>query len=198
MNWYVRVKGNEFDLKCLSNYINNEEVCLELEDGNKSQYILKSDKFRELNEDYDVFKKAKEIIEYINGIGNLIIDFYRNIECAEVIRVNKDGTKAVNSFLPISIQMGKSYMSAKGTVIENEIEFEVLIKENLFKLIEKDKSVKHLIRHISSGLDNWINLYRILEHIEGDLGKRKDVSDKGWISKKKENFSSILQIVYLY
>lgn len=60
MNWYVNLKGNDFELKCLSNYINTEEVCIELEDGERGQYILKSNEFFEFKKSYDVLKKQKK------------------------------------------------------------------------------------------------------------------------------------------
>jgi hypothetical protein len=178
MDWYVRVKGRDFELNRLAKIFKSEEACLEVEGGSVNQFILRSNAFFELTKSHEVLKKAKEIIEKLNGIGNLTIDFFNSIECEAVIRIAEDGSKHGSVFLASSI------------TIRDELEVKdldedgVSTQERWLRLSYTDEHVQKVIRLLNYGLDNWVNLYRILEVIEGDLGV--SISDKGWVSKSRK------------
>ncbi|MGX6444259.1 hypothetical protein ACWM35_13715 [Neobacillus sp. K501] len=192
MEWYVRLKGKDFELQCLSEIFNTEEVSIEWEkDKEQPQYILKSNQFLEYKKPIEVLNKGKEIIQMVNGIGNLTLDFFNNVHVDAVVGTDEQG-KHYSVFFDEVVMIGRGIMTAKGEIIRNgavvkDDEESISIHSNWIKLSLKDENVKTVIRQLSYGIDSWVNLYRILEVVEGDLGKKHNVASKGWTTKKQRD-----------
>ncbi|MEH7441124.1 hypothetical protein V7201_02205 [Bacillus sp. JJ1122] len=193
IEWFARINGQEYELKRLSEVFNSLEACVQLEDDDDNQYILKSIHFTDCKNSTEVLNKAKELIQRINGIGKLTIDFFNSLQIDSIVQIEEDGGKRVSKFFDTSIMIGRSYATARLTIIrdgeiieeEDDDDDVISVQSNWLVLAEINENVNTVIRLLSKGIDSWVNLYRLLEVIEGDLGRKRKVSDKGWITDKK-------------
>jgi len=185
MEWFVRIIGDINDLDELSKSLKSPELSIS-HDG--ESYILKTDEFNLLDDKEKVRNKAVEIISLINGAAGLTLGIRTPIEVSHVVKLNDDGTQEIFVCISNTITLRDSISicihRGDGTIEEIHQSDPI---PNWISIAKKDNTVAKALRLFGSGAYDWVNLYRIYEVIEGDMGGLKNIVKEGWATKKMLN-----------
>lgn len=184
MEWLVRIAGENLDeLEVLSGIFNSRELAI-IRD--KEGFFLKSTDFDSLKDASDVLNRAKQIITLINGALNWVLGTQNQLTADCVIKMNGDGSRMINLFLTDTIQIREkismSLIEADGTVQEFH---QVDPIPNWVQIAKNDDSVSKVLRLRCTAPNDWVNLYRIYEVIEGDVGGMSKITDSKWTTEKE-------------
>lgn len=113
-----------------------------------------------------IWKKARELVAAINGAAVLELKSWLPISLINLMYVDSVG---VREWFPIT---------AKLMAMEDKESNQITVTKSFFKAALKDEGVAKLLRLKTKGND-WVNLYRIYEVIEEDIGSRVIVA-RGW------------------
>lgn len=183
--WFVTLNGEDFDLQKLSKFSNPPKIEIKLENG---KYLLCSDKFNSLSEAREVVSVGKKILKIINGIAKLHFQNFGKIECDNPLFIDSEDKK--HFFLlcePAKFRLEFSDIKFKvskadGTIITSN---EPNYINSTIDLAVSDSNVEKALRIFGSQEQNWSNLYKIYEIIDGDVGGKSKITSNGWASSKK-------------
>ena len=181
MEWIVIVDGDSNDLQWLADNLKTPELSFERKDDTwvlKSSYIIP-----QLGYD-SVRNKATELLQAINVDMMLKDRLSKHIVVNDVIKVSDDGKKTFVKNISCTVVISdrcEAVVTRNGVVVEDN---RPKINADFVKLSQKDSNVQKVFRLMASELD-WVNLYRIYEVIESDIGGLKILADKGWASESK-------------
>jgi len=182
MKWLVRVIGDEYDIRELAKSLNLEDLSITKEsDG----YYLSSPLFEGLTESTDVRQKAKEIMALLNGAARLEIGIRKPMEVECIVKICDDGRRQFDMILDA---VGSSKASvdvvirkADGSTTEMHAVDRI---SKYFKIALNDSKVAEALNLLQHDLD-WVNLYRIYEVIEEDVGNKERIVANGWATGKQ-------------
>ena len=183
--WLVQLTGEKFDLEELPKKFTSEKLIVIEKDG---KYYLKSSGFNSLINNSEVQKKAKELLELINGAVKIKMPNYRLVNIDAVVEIDEEGQHHRHTTLkaePISVRVKTSArveITKPGLSYEEQEGNKTTWEETWVTLAEKYEEVKKVLRFFTKEL-SWDNLYEIWEVIEEDQGSK--VFKKGWASEKK-------------
>lgn len=177
MKWAVKIFGkidiDELEFK----YDNSRNLSIIKIDND---YYIQSEMFEQSDNPEEIFNLAKDLmilirsaIKIANDIdANLYVDMVRNLE-----------TKCSYIFV-----FDTGNMIDRVSVLNNtyEVEGENKLFSNIIDAGFSNDNVNKVLRLIEyEGLEDWGNIYRILEIIQVDI----NIIEKGWASKKEiKNF----------
>jgi len=126
-------------------------------------------------------------LRIINGIAQLEIQNWGNVEVIGVARNEDNGTRTQFIF-PTAIS-SRSRMSGNLTVIGPDgVQKSATQKDALESFLEiarKDSEVEKALRIYGSREHSWSNLYIIYEIIEADVGGKTQIIKNGWATSKR-------------
>lgn len=181
MEWIVEVVGESSDLEELSRSLDSPELRLTQEG---QSFFLRSTDFKSLKSADDVRNNATEILSLINGAARLALRMRKPLVVGNVVKVNDDGKRSI--FVSLSATMslrGNTCVSitrADGTVEQFRQANPI---SSWIEIAQHDKNVAKVLR-LLAGTHDWVNLYRIYEVIEDDVGGKHNIESKGWATKK--------------
>lgn len=182
MEWYVGIKGDNFDLEDLSKSLNSPEYCITKKG---EDYILKSTHFNSLEKEDDVRNKAKEILSLINGSAWLFLKMREPLEEVRVCRINDDGKIKCSVVFSDSFRARdrfKVHLITKDGEVQ-EIDQADPISE-FIATSQHEENVATVLKLLGDHPKDWVNLYRILEVVGDDVGGTRKIAKKGWATKK--------------
>lgn len=181
MEWMVYIAGDDLDLSELSKSLISPELCIVKEEN---QYYLKSTSFNQLVNVDQVREKAEEILPLINGASRLVLGTRKPIKINSVANVDVDGKKKRTYF-----ELGlESLIHCTASVVVNGVEQVVYPAEPIpdwIKVAQTDESVAKVFRLLNKEDYDWVNLYRIYEVVEDDIGATSKIVQQGWASEKE-------------
>jgi hypothetical protein len=182
--WMVELGGDTFDLRELLR-LNSLPDLIVVEENDR--FYLKAAEFNSYSDASEVLNRGNEIIRIINGIAQIEIQNWENVDVIGVARDETSGTRKQFVF-PLSFR-GRSRMSMNATVIKadgaTDKSPQKATFESFFELSRADTKVKKALRIYGSREHTWSNLYIILEIIESDVGGNSVIVNNGWSSKSK-------------
>lgn len=184
MEWFVQLTGERFDLEELSKALNSPELCVTQEG---KDFILKSTEFKFLKDADDVRNKAREILSLINGAARLTLGMQKSLAVTRVVNVRDDGTRQITGFVSISETINPRDKVSISTITTNGIVQEIHQVGPIPSWIttaQHDTNIAKALRLFGNENQDWVNLYRIYEVIESDVGGVSNIVDKGWATKK--------------
>jgi len=175
--WLVELRGHVFDLRDLADLFTTPDL-LVVREG--EEFCLKSTAFDALASEDDVYAKAKSLMPSLNGIASVYVTGYRNVGISGgIISIDAGGTRKRYIYeavteeirLKASVDVAGGVAVARGpteadAAIKAAFTEEVLSRALQFFSLEK----------------NWVNLYKVLDAIEEDMGSADAVMKKGWVS----------------
>jgi len=182
MEWYVGIKGDNFDLEDLSESLNSPEFSITKKG---EDYILKSTHFNSLEDADGVRNKASEILSLINGSAWLVIGMRKPLKEVRVCRVNDDGKTKCSVVFSDSAHFRDRFKASLITK-DGEVQ-EIFQADPISEFITTalhDENVATALRLLDNCTSDWVNLYRILEVVEEDVGGTHKIVEKGWATKK--------------
>lgn len=171
--------GDTSDLASLAQSLTGADVNISY-DG--KDYVLTSSLFVE-EEAKAIKEKADDIVASLNGGIRIALDATKTISIGSVYRQHNDGRRDTTVFPdPIVIQARVSVPTICLTHVDGTVErfhpTDPVEKWTLLAL--NDKHVSDVLKIISLGNLDWVNLYRIIEIVEKDVGGREIIVNNGW------------------
>lgn len=177
--WLVELRGHVFDLRDLADLFTTPDL-LVVQEG--EEFRLKSTAFDALASEDDVYAKAKALMPSLNGIASVYVTGYRNVGISGgIISIDAGGTRKRYIYEAVTeeIRLKASVDVAGGVAVaRGPTEADAAIKAAL----NKEKEVVSRALQFFSLEKNWVNLYKVLDAIEEDMGSADPVTKKGWVS----------------
>lgn len=183
MTWMVQLTGDTADLAALAQSLTGADVNV-AHDG--QDYVLTSAGFQPSDDAQTIRQNAEQIVELLNGASRLALDATRSIRVGAVYGCRDDGTRAIFVFQePAVIRVRAISPTVKMTYPDGTIqEFHPADPiTRWMALALSDDSVAKVLRIISSGTLDWVNLYRIFENIAEDVDGIDGIASSGWATK---------------
>ncbi|NJD78871.1 MAG: hypothetical protein FIB08_17550 [Candidatus Methanoperedens sp.] len=181
MEWFVVITGEIFDLEELSKSLNSPGLCIT---QYRNEFILKSTDFNLLKDADDVRNKANEILSQINGAAKLALGMRKPVTVASVGKINDDGTVygfvSIPSPINLRTSVSASLTAPDGTIQESHQGDPI---PSWITVAQHDINVAKALRLFGKDINDWVNLYRIYEVIESDVGDKSSIINKGWATE---------------
>ena len=176
-NWSVQITGDKFDLEDLPDWFSRPDLHVVAEsDG----YYLRSSRFASAQDANEVRKLAQELTERMVGAAKLFCPNFQNIELGAIIDHEEDDRKHVHVFVSGTFTL-RSKIKATVSIGSKASEPQIPKPSLWASIAATEDRVAHALRLWGKGPHDWINLYKVLEIIESDVGHT--VHQSGWISK---------------
>jgi hypothetical protein len=183
MHWEVQVSGDSGDLRMLSDSLRGGEVQLvESAEG----CVLCASEFESLDSAGLVRDCAIEIVTVLSGSARLALGARKSIGVGAVYRVRADGKRDITVFLkPAVIRLGTLPMTLQVTGANGTTQVKKPADpvSRWLTLARKDPAVTKALRLRDAGELSWVDLCRLYEVIEGDVGRR--MHDLGWATRNE-------------
>jgi hypothetical protein len=180
-NWSVQITGDKFDLEELPGWFNTPELMMVKEsDG----IYIHSSHFDSSKDSNEVRSLAEELIEKINGVSKLYRSDFQPLKIGAVVREKEDGSKDIHLSVSDSVIITcKTRVKLSGNGDEHEPSVPKPI--TWLNVAQKFEEVSHALRIWEKGPLDWINLYKIFEIVESDVGGK--IYQQEWITKADAN-----------
>lgn len=182
MEWLVEMQGDKSDLQDLGKSLSSPELCI-TKDGDN--FVLKSTRFERFTNVDDVRSMACELLSLINGAAKLALDMRERLTIRAIVRVKDDDTRStficLSNDITVRGSIGVSIVSPTGVVEEIHQADPI---PDWVRIGQQDEKVFKVLQLLGSMSDDWVNLYRMLEIVQEDVGGIKKIQDEGWATKR--------------
>lgn len=186
--WLVLLEGKESHLESLTDLLRSPEWSVLKEEGS---YYLSYSRFDLLTDEVQMCACATELLNLINGAAMFYFEDFKPFTLDVLVRVDEDGKRHRECLL-----------SATWTIEGFGFDIEWDESEDFYQhpsdleawitIAEQDEKVKKVFRIWTKCEHDWVNLYKVYEVIQDDVGRR--IIEDGWATKKKtECFSRTAQ-----
>jgi len=183
MAWEVSLVGDATDLAMLEQSFHGPDLTIS---NRGEEYVLTSPVFEALGQAAPIRERARGLLELLNGACRMALDSRTLIRDGAVVFQHPDGRRHMHVSLESVIAHCRASLSYTITHCDGTSETyhpADPVREWL-GLAETDAAVAKVLRLMSSGVWDWVNLYRIYEVVEEDYGGIRHVVSKGWATKK--------------
>lgn len=170
MPWEVQITGDDSDLRLLSNALAGGEV--EIAES-PSGYVLRANEFESLDSADSVRERAVEIAASLSGSIRLLAGGHRSITVGAVHRVRPDGKRDITLVVePVVARARVMPVGIKVTRRDGTVEVHQPAEQvsRWLPLAKTSPAVARALRLRGAGDLSWVDLYRLFEVMEGDLG----------------------------
>jgi hypothetical protein len=184
MHWEVQLTGDNADLQMLAEAFTSPDCRIEIR---TEESVISSTDFDPLVSAGEVREMAKEIARALSGSSRLVLGSRRQLEVGAVYQVRDDGKRNITVFpepgvlhlrgMPVTLSVTRS----DGQVEVNRPADPIT---EWLPLIQRDPLVAKALRLRDEHSLNWVELYRIYEVIESDVGSSQMIK-LGWITKAR-------------
>ncbi|MCG9115908.1 hypothetical protein LH428_08605 [Laribacter hongkongensis] len=182
MKWQVRLAGQQHDLAELSRSLCSETLSLVKDEH--GQYYLASTKFDSCGTPDEVLTVSKQLLAVLNGATKLALGGNLGLSESGVLEQKADDTNTFHMFFSDTINVRASFdlsiTDVDGNIIEEYKPADPVLKWVTAGLM--DDSVGKVFRLFGQE-HNWVELYRIFEVIESDVGGIDEIATIGWAQK---------------
>ena len=182
MEWLAFITGEGSDLEDLCKSLSSSELSIIKEEQG---FVLKSKDFDSLKDAKDVKSRASEILVLISGAARLALGMRRPLSVVYIVKVRDDGTRdlfiEVSDTITVHAGVTVSVLGADGTIQEVH---QVSPIPSWVAVAQRDTDVAKALRLFGAGTHDWVNLYRIYEVVENDVGSISNIVKKGWATRK--------------
>jgi hypothetical protein len=190
MIWFVALKGDDSDLEDLSKVLTLPELTICKEDD--TGFVLKSTDFEKLEKADEVYKRASEIVELINGESKIALGSNKVLTTGLIFNIDDYGKKQpynlgrLNATLPMP-RLDMTFKMPDGRLIEIN---QAAPMREWYEIAKKDMIAEKVLRQLAKGDLDWNKLNIILEDVQGDVGS--DIYQ--WADEKEvERFTQTVQ-----
>lgn len=183
MTWMVQLAGDTSDLSTLAQSLTGTDVNVSRDGQN---YVLASDTFQDADDANNIRDKAGNIVDLLNGATRLALGAGHSIRVGAAYRYRQDGTRDIFGFVKPAVLHYRAITPtvmvthADGTIEELHPADPV---RTWMPLALSDDAIANVLRIVSSGTLDWVNLYRIFEIIAADVGGLDSIAANGWATK---------------
>jgi hypothetical protein len=181
--WLVGLTGDRFDLEELATYLRSPDyTVVELE----GRYYLKSPSFGPLAGAEEIRQAAIEVLQVVNGFGKLLLTgHFQPVGIADLNRVSEDGRRDV-WVLPSALDLRLRLMPVNATTGDStpDVRLPTLLESWLTTALGH-RRVADAVRYFGSTGPRWVNLSKVYDVIEEDVGGEPDIIARGWATGRK-------------
>jgi hypothetical protein len=179
--WEVGLSGDEPDLWFLATYFSTGSPRVVRAHRNEG-YALCDDSFDQLETDESIRERAAELLHVLVGALRLDEQQTGSIAVGAVVRVLEDGQHAAHVFAHDTVRFrdeASAEVVRQGSVAPEPIQ---PVQKRAVGLASSDAAVAKVLRLLGKGDDNWVNLYRVFEVVEEDLGGQHQAQQAGLVA----------------
>jgi hypothetical protein len=181
--WVVQLAGDTCDLAALAQSLTGSDINIS-HDG--QDYVLMSDQFADSDEAGMVRQKAEGLVAVLNGASRLALDAVQSIRVGAVYRRREDGRRDIFMFAePAVIRFRASAPTVRLTHADGTVEefhpADPVRHWAGFAL--RNDAIANVFRILAGGTLDWVNLYRILEIVDSDVGGLDAIDANGWATR---------------
>lgn len=192
VRWHAIISGEKDDLEFLSN---NKVFCpfeISIEAGDNGEYVLKSQDFNDFKNEHEIWKKADKILGNINLVKEFDCGMLRPLKLKKVVDAdnNKHYLRSEDTLKSkLQVKSQGTILNEDGTVEEIQTNYVAIINKSLrtYKLITKNSEARRVLKLFNSkdSGKEFINLYKIYEIIEKDVGGIDNTPKSELVTKKQ-------------
>jgi hypothetical protein len=183
MTWFVELRGDSADLSQLERSFEMPGIGVERID---EKLFLR---FSELDSEIEAraaLQEANEVLPIVNGALRLSFDAWQSITAGSIFRM-RDG-KREYFLLPEPAVMRFRGFAPTLTITHPDGTVTTVPPADpvgdLTRRAAVDTAVASILRLVSKGDLNWVDLYRALEIVAADVGGGRAITDQEWCTNK--------------
>ena len=184
MGWEVCLTGDAADLGMLAGSFTRPDFAIS---KSGEEFLLTSPEFEALNAADKIRDRAVVFIELLNGAARLALESRTPVGIGGVNRRHPDGCRDVVVF-PEPGVFHCRLLAPSLTVTHLDGSTETYHPadpiRDWIKLASTDNAVEKALKLLSSGVWDWVNLYRVLEVVKVDCKGFKNIEGNGWATIK--------------
>lgn len=181
--WMIELVGRQADLDLLNSRPWPGEYGVT---HTESGYYLIAEAFDTLNTAMAVWKAGHQILKRINGATKMVVVGFRPVRLGAVTEIDVVGPPRTTHVLFANDLVLPPPQIGSPTLNPTD-EQQAESHDPIMSILEKADVYPELVPALelfaeSESLD-WVDLYRVYEFIEHDIGSEKKLKDKGWSDK---------------
>lgn len=183
MGWEVPLTGDAADLQMLARSFTSGQFIIS-ERGDS--FVLASPEFEDLADAAKIRDRAAQFIVLLNGAARLGLETRMPVGIGGVYLQRPDGKRDAFVFLePIAATARALPPSLTITRLDGSREtfHPADPVRDWVGLAAADEGVARVLELLAGGVCDWVNLYRIFEVVEADVGGVDNIASRGWASK---------------
>lgn len=171
--WWVHLEGDDSDLAYLSATLTSPDFAIQRKNGH---FYLRSNHLDTLEDARKVKAAANVKLRSLNGLTRLRVHTIRPITVGNLERVDNEGrTHYIMLTEPGALALSRATALGGRDTARDPL-------PALLMLPETDTVVAHALWLYGIAEQPWKDLYPIYECIKSDLGGKKSLQEKGWVS----------------
>jgi hypothetical protein len=187
--WEVQIQGHASDLEHLARHFTAPPIVVvkHQQDG----YLLTSDTFATRAKAEDVRADGEQQLEILNGVLRFARSSHTRLTAGTVFRRYNDGTRDVfvhlRDGLLVRAELGELTVTTTGSdgVTQVPVVPPPPRSVAITRLALGDQSVAKALRLFGNGATDWVDLYRLHEVMEADVGGERKLIHRGWGSARQ-------------
>jgi hypothetical protein len=179
--WEVELTGNPTDLKQLERSFNDQEQQIIEREG---KFFLKSSKFEDIDDPGEIRRISNNVAVMLTGASALRLGSKSPIRIGGVYKLEGRGRSVYVETNAIS---ASARVFTTATVIRKDGKVEISNPADPVRMwlqvAQKNSAAKDVLELLNAEKHDWVNLYRIYELIEDDVGGPSEMARIGGASK---------------
>jgi hypothetical protein len=186
--WQIQIQGWASDLEHLALHTASKSRRI-VRDEKNSNFLYESNSFDACMESVEVLKIANEELSVLSGVLKLTRNSHEVLKTSAVYKKNATGGKDVFVHLHESLQIHVEIGEVTVTITDPDGRITTRPSPQprtitIAELAIVDPAVAKTLRLVADpNFKSWVNLYRIHEVIDKDVGGENALKNKGWGSE---------------
>lgn len=184
-HWEIQVIGDRADLELLTRYCDKPPIHI-FEVGSSDGFHMASTEFDQTLTPEEVVARAAEILQTIAGLLRIEQRQVSNLGTGAVIKKKQDGTGEAFLFFEDSLDVHVTddvhIQDEKGNFVPVKLPVARIGISEALNLAFSDPIVGRALRLYGTSDKNWVDLYRVVEVLEKDIGGHHAAQKITWFA----------------
>lgn len=185
--WKAQVVGNRADLEFLAKHFTTGRIRISLA-ARGDGFVLESDDFGTTDSPEEILRKTNELLPVLSGVLRLERGAVDSLKSNAVIQSHSDGKEDAFLYLHDTLNV-RAEIVAGIAYADNPNEVVPIVQPppravKAISLALSDAAVAKAYRLLGKGAKSWVELYRVYEVVEADLGGQHKTQKLGWVSEQ--------------
>jgi len=181
MTWKVELRGDMSDLDQLARSFTGTDINIA---AHGKEYLLTSERFDHLEEADQVRNEALVMVAVLDGGCRLALNSTKTLMVGAVYRYDAKGGRSITVFPEPAVFQLRT-IGPTVTLTRSDGGMETFhpadVVRDWARIALSSSSVKDVFELIRFGELDWVNLYKIIEIIEDDVGGGVSLERKKWV-----------------
>jgi len=180
MEWKVFLPGDEFDLLELSKSLCSPDLAVTRDEDD---FVLRSSRLSDLHDADALRREAENIVMLLDGAARVVLHTRVPIAVGSIVLIRDDGSKGYfeNLGVTLHVRTGASVVLKRADGSEEQFNQADPVVGWVNAGLGNE-AVARVLGLFATKAADWVNLYRILEVVESDMGGRDSIVQQGWVT----------------